>query len=111
MDVTDAELSVTVATAAPYGSGARLATAGGCFGLAGLRERIVTLRGTLEARPTPTGGRRLGTRLPLPGLKAARLIAPDAQRAVAEPSGHRRHRTTRARSQRMPAHRRTQLLP
>ena len=69
VDVTDAELSVTVANAASYGSGARLATAGGCFGLAGLRERIVTLRGTLEARPTPTGGWRLGTRLPLPGLK------------------------------------------
>jgi signal transduction histidine kinase len=69
VDVTDAELSVTVENAASDGSGARLETAGGGFGLAGLRERMRTLRGTLEARPTPTGGWRLGTRLPLLGPK------------------------------------------
>ena len=65
VEVTSAELSVTVENTAPTGTGARLATAGGRFGLAGLRERIVELRGTLDARPTPTGGWRLAARLPL----------------------------------------------
>lgn len=62
--VTSAALSVTVENTAPSATGARLATAGGRFGLAGLRERIATLRGTLDARPTPTGGWRLAARLP-----------------------------------------------
>ena len=44
--------------------GARLANAGGGFGLAGLRERIRALGGTLEAQPTPAGGWRLAARLP-----------------------------------------------
>ncbi|MFJ6775008.1 sensor histidine kinase, partial [Kitasatospora sp. NPDC091257] len=41
-------------------------TPGAGFGLAGLRERAVLLRGEFEAGPLPGGGFRVAARLPVP---------------------------------------------
>lgn len=47
-----------------------LAGSGGSFGLAGLRERVSSAGGTLEAGPTESGGWRLAASLASVGLKA-----------------------------------------
>lgn len=65
LDVTATELSLAVENTASLDTEARLASVGGKFGLAGLRERIEALRGTLEAGPTQSAGWRLAVRLPL----------------------------------------------
>ena len=49
---------------APADAEAALAGAGTGTGLQGLRERVGACGGTLDARPTPDGGWRLGARLP-----------------------------------------------
>ncbi len=36
-------------------------------GIAGMRERVTALGGSLQARPRPTGGFRVAAILPLPG--------------------------------------------
>lgn len=54
-----AELTLVVENDAPDRDRELLAGAGGGYGLAGLRERIAHLHGTLDAAPTATGGWRL----------------------------------------------------
>jgi len=47
------------------GRGVTPATAGGGRGLLGMRERVATFRGELEAGPRPEGGFGVRARLPL----------------------------------------------
>jgi signal transduction histidine kinase len=49
------------------GRGVTPATAGGGRGLLGMRERVATFRGELEAGPRPEGGFGVRARLPLDG--------------------------------------------
>jgi signal transduction histidine kinase len=58
----DTGLCVAVENGSPGGVIKPLAGVGGQFGLNGLRERIVSTGGTLEAGPTVTGGWRLAVR-------------------------------------------------
>ncbi|MFF3707951.1 sensor histidine kinase [Streptomyces phaeochromogenes] len=66
VDVDDTQLSVEVANSGPVGPHPTLPTlpASG-HGLAGMRERVEILGGTLAAGPTHTGGWRLRVTLPL----------------------------------------------
>ena len=77
--VDDERLSVAVENGAPRAGGHPLAKLGGGFGLAGLRERIAALGGSLEAEPTAAGGWRLAAGLPVGerrGSGAAGRVAP-----------------------------------
>jgi len=61
----DGSLIVQVANSAP--SGAAAPAAGSGLGLAGIRERVGALGGTVTAGPTPAGGYRLVAVLPVVG--------------------------------------------
>lgn len=63
VDVDDTQLSVEVANSGPVGPHPTLPASG--HGLAGMRERVEILGGTLAAGPTHTGGWRLRVTLPL----------------------------------------------
>ncbi|MCR3729761.1 signal transduction histidine kinase [Streptomyces umbrinus] len=63
VDVDDTQLSVEVANSGPVGPHPTLPASG--HGLAGMRERVEILGGTLAAGPTRTGGWRLRVTLPL----------------------------------------------
>ncbi|XNN89650.1 hypothetical protein ACL00T_08765 [Curtobacterium flaccumfaciens] len=59
-------LTVEVAnTAPPVGSVPGAPPDDGGFGLAGMRERIAALRGTIDHGPDPDGGFRVAVRLPI----------------------------------------------
>jgi signal transduction histidine kinase len=57
-------LSITVENGPPSGAPSGLEEAGGTYGIAGLRDRLRSVDGTLEAEPTNAGGWRLTAQLP-----------------------------------------------
>ena len=57
-------LSITVENARSGSARSGLEDAGGAYGIAGLRDRLRSVGGTLEAGPTNSGGWRLTAQLP-----------------------------------------------
>jgi signal transduction histidine kinase len=60
----DGGLSITVENGRSSSVQSGLEDAGGSFGIAGLRDRLGSVGGTLEAGPTNAGGWRLTAELP-----------------------------------------------
>jgi signal transduction histidine kinase len=70
VDLGDEELRITVRNAAVVAP-STIAHTGSGLGLAGMRERLAALDGSLAAGPEPDGGFRLCARLPVAGVAAS----------------------------------------
>ncbi len=58
-------LSLAVENGAPHERHPGLRDVGGGYGIAGMRDRVTALGGTLETGPTEAGGWRLAVELPI----------------------------------------------
>lgn len=82
IDYRDSQVRVVVSNGpAAHGAGGELSATGSGFGIAGLRQRVELIHGTLRAGPTPGGGFRLEAVLPayVPTAESAERTEKEAQ--------------------------------